>query len=173
MELIIFSSVGECQDRIQKSLQEIESISDFKMEYKDHLGCPTRMTIQLNETDKTDNVYNGSYFNWFDMARIDFFKTFGINYSNFIKDDIFSVIVETNCKFKKPLRFHDEIVVYTKLRKESKIAATFEYHVCKKGDDTVYATGFTKHVFVNNNKKIVTLPEVVEPLFLNHLTSRR
>ncbi len=68
--------------------------------------------IPLYEIDLGNALYHGNYFHLFEVARDDFWRTIGYPYSRIMSEQMHLTIVETHCKYRKPL-YYDEIVQIT------------------------------------------------------------
>ncbi|MFQ5953121.1 MAG: acyl-CoA thioesterase, partial [Candidatus Omnitrophota bacterium] len=63
-----------------------------------------------------------------------------------------------------PLRYDDEVTIETRLADAGNSRIAFEYEVKKDGKIT--ATGHTKHAFVDENGKPVSVPQRIKKALL-------
>jgi len=120
-----------------------------------------KLRVRYKDTDQMGVAYYSNYLVWFEEARTEFFRDKGMIYSSIEKEDkLFLPVVEAYCRYKSPLKYDDLFTVITKLDEIGKKRLVFSYEV-KRGS-TLIATGFTKHVFINESGKPVQIPEKIE-----------
>lgn len=124
-----------------------------------------RIRVRYEETDRMGIVYYGNYFTWFEIARTEYFRSKGLDYKALEeRDKIFLPVVEANCIYKKPLTYDDLVSIETSMLESSGTSVRFDYTLRK--DHMVLAEGFTRHVFVNEKKRPVGIPETVKEIFV-------
>jgi acyl-CoA thioester hydrolase len=79
------------------------------------------------------------------------------------QDGVLLAVAETNCRYHSPARFDDEVTVKAWIEKADRRMVTFGYEM-RKGE-TVLATGYTKHIFLNKQFKQTRLPEKYFEMF--------
>jgi acyl-CoA thioester hydrolase len=124
----------------------------------------SKIRVRYAETDQMGVVYYANYLVWMEVARVDFCREIGFDYKQMeIDDGIFLAVAESNCRYKSPARFDEEITIVTKVTEAGRRILSFEYEM-KCGDRKV-ATGQTRHVFVGRNMRPVQLPDRYAALF--------
>jgi acyl-CoA thioester hydrolase len=109
-------------------------------------------------------VYYANYLVWMEVARVDYCRAIGFDYKEMeVEDGIFLAVAESNCRYKSPSRFDDEITITTTVTEAGRRIVAFDYEM-KCGDRKV-ATGQTRHVFVGRNMRPVPLPDKYAKLF--------
>ena len=108
----------------------------------------TSMRVRLPETDAFGVAFHGSYFTWFDVARMDYLRAVGL------MDAVTSrraanLIVHTAADYKAPARFDDELVVRACISALGRTSFTFEFRVERMADLALLATGKSVHVAVD------------------------
>lgn len=121
--------------------------------------------VRYKDTDQMGVVYNGNYFTWFEVGRVELLRDIGISYKDLERRGVFTAVAEAYCKYIKPARFDDEIIIKTRIRKLTEIRVEFEYSLYRKEDELLLAKGYTLHVFVDKNIKPVNLKKVDEDLW--------
>src|SRR3984885_15819884 len=72
----------------------------------------TTVRVRYAETDQMGVVYHGNYFTWFEVGRVEMCRHLGFEYKKMeIEDDTLIVVAEASCRYKRPGRFDDELVV--------------------------------------------------------------
>ncbi len=114
--------------------------------------------VRYYETDKMGVAHHSSFVLWFENARVEFLRHFGIDYKG-IEDKGFNLaVVEVNGRFLKPVFFDELISVQVNLAKFDGVYAKFDYKVLNEKGETV-VRGYTKHLVVNRDLKRSKLPE--------------
>lgn len=111
----------------------------------------TSIKVRYKETDQMGVVYHGNYFTWFDIGRTEFLKNLGLLYSQLEEKGILLPVIEANCKYIKPAKYDDEIVINAKLVMLKGVRLKFQYTLYRKEDNILIAEGYTTHAFVDKN----------------------
>lgn len=111
----------------------------------------TIVRVRYRETDQMGVVYHGNYFTWFDIGRTEFFRNIGKLYRDLEKEEVLLPVIEANCKYIKPAKYDDEIIINTKLVKLKGVRLEFHYTLFNKKDNTLIAEGYTVHAFVDKD----------------------
>ncbi len=122
------------------------------------------LRVRYKETDQMGVVYYGNYFTWFEVARTEFLRSKGVEYKDLeINERLYLPVVEANCVYRKPVGYDDLVTIEIFPKKLTRAILVFSYIVCK--DQEKVAEGFTKHVFIDEKRKPVVIPEkIVEVL---------
>ena len=114
--------------------------------------------VRYYETDKMGVAHHSSFVLWFENARVEFLRHFGVDYKT-IEDKGFNLaVVEVNGRFLKPVFFDELISVQVNLAKFDGVYAKFDYRVLNEKGETV-VKGYTKHLVVDKDLKRSKLPE--------------
>jgi len=113
------------------------------------LSSNTNLRVRYAETDQMGIVYHSNYLIWFEVGRSELFRDLNLPYTEFEKQGLGLAVVEANCRYRKPTRYDDELVIVTKVESMTSRSVTFTYHVYR--DETLVADGKTVHVFINQN----------------------
>ena len=128
----------------------------MKQDFKFH---ETTIRVRYAETDQMGVVYYANYLVWFEVARTEYFRNLGIEYSGLEKKGIYLVVAEANCRYKAPLKYDDQIRMVTILSYIKSSSLGFKYEIFL--GDRLIAIGSTTHAFVNKEKKPVKIPPEV------------
>jgi acyl-CoA thioester hydrolase len=126
----------------------------------------TRFRVRYAETDQMGVVYYANFLVWMEVGRAEYCRAAGIRYRDMEVDDgILLAVVEAHCRYLRPARYDEEIVVKTWVGNASRRAVEFEYEIRDARSGRELAAGGTKHVFLGAEMKPVKLPEKYWPLF--------
>ncbi len=112
-----------------------------------------KIRVRYADTDQMGFVYNGKYFEYFEVARTEFLRARGLAYSDLEKAGYMLPVVEANVKYKKPIYYDDVIEIETFVDNEQLPVVHIEYVIRREGEDLVLAEGFTRHLFISSDKK--------------------
>ncbi len=112
-----------------------------------------KIRVRYADTDQMGFVYNGKYFEYFEVARTEFLRARGLAYNDLEKAGYMLPVVEANVKYKKPIYYDDVIEIETFVKNEELPAVHIEYLIRREGEDTILAEGFTRHVFISSETK--------------------
>ena len=125
-------------------------------------------TVQIRvtyaDTDQMGVAYYSNYLIWFEIARTEFFRASGLIYKQ-IEDEenIYLPVVESHCVYKAPVKYDDLITIKTRVSEIGRCRLTFEYEIMNDGRSAT--TGYTKHVFINADRKPVEIPPRIREAF--------
>ncbi len=113
--------------------------------------------VRYAETDQMGVVYHGNYYTWFEVGRGEFFNSLGFTHNTLEKDGIILPVVESYCKYIKPARYFDDIIIKTSIESLKGIKLTLNYKVIRKEDNLLLAKGYTTHVFANKDVRPINI----------------
>lgn len=122
----------------------------------------TKIRVRYQETDNMGVVYYGNYFTWFEVARTEYFRSFGIAYTDLEKRDVYLLVASASCKYKSPARYDDLVSVRTWISEMKNTSLKFEYKISV--EERVLATGESVHVFTDKSFKPIRIPEEIKKL---------
>lgn len=112
---------------------------------------------QYYETDQMGVIHHSNYIRWMESARIWWMEKMGIDYGRMEKQGIISPVLEVSCKYHSMVCFGDSVVITLKIEKYNGVRLELSYRITDKADGEVRATGNSKHCFLNQEGKPVSL----------------
>jgi acyl-CoA thioester hydrolase len=120
----------------------------------------SRVRVRYAETDQMGVVYHANYLVWFEIGRVDFIRSLGMDYRTMEQEDGLAIaVVDVSARYKLPARYDDELRVETRLKAARGAVIKFGYQVKREADDALLCEGETVHVVVDGEMKKRTLPE--------------
>ena len=86
--------------------------------------------VRYGETDPMKYVYYGNYAEYFEVARVELFRTLGISYDEIEKRGIFLPVSEYKIKYLKPGLYDQLLEIHTYIKKIPAVKIEFEYASC-------------------------------------------
>ncbi|MCT4545141.1 MAG: acyl-CoA thioesterase [Vallitalea sp.] len=131
----------------------------------------TKIKVRYVETDRMGIVHHSNYYSWFEVARGEFITDTGMTYSDMEEEGIMMPVLESSCKYIQAAKYENILIIQAWIHEINGAKAIFNYKVIREKDNTIIATGSTKHAFVNNKFKIVNIKKV-KPDIWNKLTHK-
>src|SRR2546423_8664516 len=91
--------------------------------------------VRYFETDQMKVAHHAHYFVWFELARSEFCRKYGVDYGAMEEGGLFLPVVEARCRYKLPARYDDEVTVRAEVVERSRRTLRIAYTV--KREDTV------------------------------------
>lgn len=122
--------------------------------------------VRYAETDQMGYVYYAAYLVWFEVARTAYCKARGFSYADMERQTgTFLPVVETHCRYRRPLHYDDQFVVRTRVTAWHRRGISFGYEVRSLDGEILYAEGSTRHVFVDSSGRPKLLPDYYRQFF--------
>ena len=125
------------------------------------LKASKEFDVRFSEVDSMNIVWHGSYALYFEDAREEFGRRYGLSYQLYLANECPAPLVELNFKFIKPL-LHlqrarvDITFIHTPVAK-----IIFDYEIRLTEDNTLMTTGRSVQVFIDKNHNLM----LTNPLF--------
>ena len=112
--------------------------------------------VPYAHTDQMGFVYYANYLIYFEMARAEMLREFGLPYTELEKQGVFLPVLEAHCEYKSPAHFDNRLEISTQCRIKG-IRFRIDYKVSR--DNDLIVTGYTVHVCVSDELKIMRPPK--------------
>jgi acyl-CoA thioester hydrolase len=123
------------------------------------------LRVRYADTDQMGMAYYGHYLRWFEIGRAEMMRSLGHSYRAIESDGIRLPVVEARCRYLKPARYDDEIVIETGVRSLGRATVRFGYRIVNAASGELLALGATEHCFLGPDDRPIRAPkEVVELL---------
>ena len=104
-------------------------------------------------------------FVWLEIARTEFLRSLEVDYRSIEKEKRLALpVIEAYCKYKAPARYDDIIVVKTVASQVKNSSLRFDYKLIDKESGVLLAEAYTMHVFIDNERKPVRIPDKIKSL---------
>lgn len=87
---------------------------------------------RYSETDKMGYVYHGKFLEYFEVARVEMIREYGMEYSAMEHTGIMLPVVEANVEFKAPVLYDEPIDIEVFVYEKPSIRLKTFYHVIAK-----------------------------------------
>lgn len=89
------------------------------------------LRVRYQETDRMDVVFHGNYVTWFEIGRTEWIRSLGITYKQFEAQGLLLPVTGLQINYKRPAKYDDLVVVFTRISALSPIRMTFQSVVCR------------------------------------------
>ncbi len=133
--------------------------------------CVTRSKVRVRfvDTDMMGVVHHSNYIQYFELARIEYLRRRGLDYSSWVKMGFHLPVIEVAARYKKPAYLDDLLTVEARLTTLSRVKVGFEYRVLRDGPEgeQLLATGATMLACVGDDHAPCRMPLEAEGLLLS------
>lgn len=120
----------------------------------------SHVRVRYAETDQMGVVYHANYLVWFEIGRVDFIRSLGMDYRTMEQEDGLGIaVVDVSARYKAPARYDDQLRIETRLAAARGAVIKFNYRVIRNADNALLCEGETVHVVVDREMKRRSLPE--------------
>ena len=132
----------------------------------------TNIRVRYADTDKMQFVYNGKYFEYFEVGRTEMLRSIGLSYVEVEKAGYQLPLIEAGVKYFTPALYDDVLEIEAKVKELHSPKVHIEYRVTRSNGEELIAEGFTTHAFIKADSKKVARPpkiyiETLTPYFNN------
>lgn len=132
------------------------------------IGSPVeeRIRVRYAETDMMGHAYYANYLVWYEQARSAYFRERGLPYRTVEEQGFKLPVVEVFSKYKAEAKYEDELIVKAWISEMKRSSMKVEYEVRHAESGKIVNEGYTWHVVVDAQFKVVSIPafmrEVIE-----------
>ncbi len=116
------------------------------------------LRVRYGDTDRMNVAYYANYLRWFEVGRAEMLRSLGLTYREVEESGTFLPVTEVHCRYLRPARYDDSLVVETGVEKLGRATVRFAYRVLRE-DGELLAEGKTEHCFLDRAGKPVRAPE--------------
>lgn len=128
--------------------------------------------VQPCHTDYAGVVWHGSYLEWMEAARINAFRTVGLEYATLVQLGCDLPVIDLSLQYRKAIQMGNEIIVKTRLSKLDKVRLFWDQDIFCINTEKPCVLGRVTLVPVNskNGRILRTSPQVLQDA-INQLIS--
>lgn len=115
--------------------------------------------VRYGETDPMKYVYYGNYAEYFEVARVELFRTLGMSYDEIEKRGIFLPVSEYKIKYLKPGLYDQLLEIHTYVKKIPGVKIEFDYEIYNEDKVKITQASTTLFFLDAETNKIVRCPD--------------
>lgn len=123
--------------------------------------CSVDLRVRYVEVDAMGYLHHSRFLQYFEIARTEILRQFGVSYADLEKSGSFFVVIEASVRFRKPARYDDLVTVKATVSKQTPTRIYHDYEMTRDG--VLLATGQTCIVCTDDTGSPQKVPEFLEP----------
>ena len=117
-----------------------------------------KLRVRYSDTDQMGYIYYGRYASFYEIARVELFRSLGFSYKKLEEEDIGMPVIDMETKYILPIKYDEQIKIYTSIENLPSSRISFKYEVYNQNNELAN-TANTTLTFINLiNKKPVRMP---------------
>lgn len=135
----------------------------------DHCRTESLVRVRFCDTDMMGVVHHSNYIKYFELARIEYLRRRGLDYSSWIALGLHLPVIGCSADFKSPAYLDDLLRIEARLSVLSRVKVGFEYTVRRmtKEGPVQIATGHTLLACVGNDHRPLRMSKDAEQIILS------
>ena len=126
----------------------------------------TTVRVRYAETDQMGVVYYANYYIYFEIGRVEHMRQLGVSYREMeIQDDSFIMVAESNCRYRRPAKYDDVLIIRTRVSEVRRRTIRFGYEILNGVTGELLSTGETLHVVCDGQGRPKALPDKYRQYF--------
>lgn len=120
----------------------------------------TQVRVRYAETDQMGVAYHANYFIWMEVARVEYCRALGFEYSR-MEEDLGAVlaVLKASCRYRASARFDEPVEILCRCVESRSRIIRFSYEIRREQDGTLLAEGETEHAVVTKEGRMIRLPD--------------
>lgn len=119
----------------------------------------TSIRVRYAETDQMHGVYNGRYFEYFEVGRAELMRSLGLSYRQFEEAGFLLPLTEAYARYLRQVNYDDIIEVVAMLKEAPMARLRIDYEILRGSEKMT--EGFTVHSFIDEKSgRPVRAPKV-------------
>ncbi len=124
-------------------------------------GTAVVLRVRYAETDQMGVGYHGAFLPWLEVARTAWLREHALPYRDLEAAGVHLPVVELSCRYRRPVRYDDELRIEAEARPWGRSGIRFRYRVTRPADGTLTATAETRHATIRRDGSVRRLPAAV------------
>lgn len=104
-------------------------------------GVTLGFRVRYAESDQMGYAHHAAYVVWLEAGRIEWLRSHGFSYRDLEAAGILMPVIEVDLRYRKPLRFDDEVILRTAAELLGRSRICFRSQVCGGDGAVLHAEG--------------------------------
>ncbi|WP_404985619.1 acyl-CoA thioesterase [Chryseobacterium sp. M5] len=122
------------------------------------------LRVRYAETDPMKYVYYGNYATYFELGRVELFRSIGISYDEIEKQGIWLPVSDYKIKYLKPALYDQKLEIHTFMKKIPGVRIEFEYEIYNEEGIKITEASTTLFFLNSETQKIIKCPDFLMKL---------
>ncbi|WP_184558028.1 acyl-CoA thioesterase [Chryseobacterium sediminis] len=115
--------------------------------------------VRYAETDPMKYVYYGNYATYFEVARVELFRSIGISYDEIENQGIWLPVSDYKIKYIRPALYDQKLEIHTYVKKIPGVRIEFEYEIYSEEHIKITEASTTLFFLDAKTNKIIKCPD--------------
>lgn len=122
------------------------------------------LRVRYAETDPMKYVYYGNYATYFELGRVELFRSIGISYDEIENNGIWLPVSDYKIKYLKPALYDQKLEIHTFMRKIPGVRIEFEYEIYNEEGIKITEASTTLFFLNAKTNKVMKCPDCLMKL---------
>lgn len=122
------------------------------------------LRVRYAETDPMKYVYYGNYATYFELGRVELFRSIGVSYDEIEKQGIWLPVSDYKIKYLKPALYDQKLEIHTFMRKIPGVRIEFEYEIYNENGIKITEASTTLFFLNSETQKVIKCPDFLMKL---------
>jgi acyl-CoA thioester hydrolase len=119
----------------------------------------TTIRVRYAETDRMGLLHHANFLVYFEQGRTELLRERGVSYRDIEDSGYYLVVIDIGCKFKRPARYDDLLVLRTIVERVTHVKIVHRYEVYRDGE--LLAVGHSTLACVDRDGRPQPLPALL------------
>ncbi len=126
------------------------------------------LRVRYGETDPMKYVYYGNYAEYFEVGRVELFRSIGMPYNEIENQGIWLPVSEYKIKYLKPALYDQKLEIHTFVKKMPGVRIEFDYEIFNEEGVKITEASTTLFFLDAATQKVVKCPDFLMKLIENN-----
>ncbi len=126
------------------------------------------LRVRYGETDPMKYVYYGNYAEYFEVGRVELFRSIGMPYNEIENQGIWLPVSEYKIKYLKPALYDQKLEIHTFVKKMPGVRIEFDYEIFNEEGVKITEASTTLFFLDAATQKVVKCPDFLLKLIENN-----
>lgn len=131
------------------------------------------LRVRYAETDPMKYVYYGNYATYFELGRVELFRSIGISYDEIEKQGIWLPVSDYKIKYLKPALYDQKLEIHTFMKKIPGVRIEFEYEIYNENGIKITEASTTLFFLNSETQKVIKCPDFLMKLIEENWNSNK
>ncbi|MCD1116877.1 acyl-CoA thioesterase [Chryseobacterium turcicum] len=122
------------------------------------------LRVRYAETDPMKYVYYGNYATYFELGRVELFRSIGVSYDEIEKQGIWLPVSDYKIKYLKPALYDQKLEIHTIMKKIPGVRIEFEYEIYNEEGIKITEASTTLFFLNSETQKVIRCPDFLMKL---------
>ena len=123
-----------------------------------------QLRVRYADTDQMGYVYYGNYAAFYEVGRVESFRSLGVAYKSLEEMGVMMPVLEMKSKFHQPAKYDDLLTIRVSIPEMPRVKILYQYEIFNEAEQLLH-TGETTLAFINmQSGRPVRMPQVMHDL---------